>query len=237
MSRFPLRKIKTLSLTWPVASLLLLIQVSLWYSSIQAVSENLLSQQRKLDRIIMKKEKKAVLQNLLLSEHFIQETWAHHQVIAYNGAYPKQWQLEGSAKLVEWKTLLEYIENVMSVSLSEVFWERVKGGYWKGRLVFNMLAMEHAEAYRNWLPYREQPALENTSDWLLVSTMKDGSKATALLQHKHQHYWVAQGVWIPDLEMSVEQVLKDRIVLVSESGKRATLSLHSKENEGGQNVL
>ncbi|MBJ7538080.1 hypothetical protein [Marinomonas transparens] len=217
-------------ITPSIVFLLIVLQLAAWYPFLNNAYQEVTYQNRLKNRAIKNWQKALYQAQKLESSSFITDEWVSHQVIASKEGVPRQWGVEGGASLVRWQTLLEYVEEQVALKLSSVVWQNRFDGNWFGHLSFDVLAPRKGIASHYWLPIQSHTGRFAEREWKLLSILHTDNQASALLQYKQAKRWVSEGDWLPQAAMTVDQVLYDRITLITKDGKKEVLSTMQAEN-------
>jgi|GEM_PF-1601204 hypothetical protein len=214
-----------------VVCLFIFLQMAVWYPFLSSRHDDVshhkrLNQQADVEWRQIKKQASALQQM-----RFPNTPWIQHSVEATKKDLPTQWLIEGAASLAEWQKILEQVEAQLPLILRTVSWQRRSNGDWKGRLLFALGVPENNREYHNWLPTRLRTERFNKNDWRLVSTMRAGSAASAMLTYKNKRYWIAPGSWLPEAGMSVDAVSFDQVSLVARDGSIQRLQVREEDEQ------
>lgn len=229
---FKINKVSLGTISSNMVFLLLLLELAIWYP---VLSERY-GEKEKQWKLKIRSEK--VWEGLhqqslwLDKQSALVKGWAISTVLQKEPDFPTTWQLEGSASILEWQTLLEWAQENVPLGVMSSYWERRKNGDWFGRHVFDIEAPNKNREYRNWLPTRHQGEQFIKKDWRVLSTMKGVNSTSALLEYKNNLHWVKKGSWFPSAELTVDFVSLDQVMLIMKNGKHVVLSVRE---EGADN--
>ena len=206
--------------------LLTVLQLAAWYPFISQAQEA-------TDRRLMQKSRTLLewKQIELQSERIIQASfpsvpWGVRNTASKTNLMPTQLELKGTASTMEWQTWLERIEALFPLGLMSASWQLSPNGKWIGRLLFDIKAPKKNREYHNWLPTKLRAEHFAAEDWRLLSIMKVGETASALIEHKQRRHWVRQGSWLPSAGVSVHDVSFDQVTFMSKDGTQVALIVH-----------
>jgi len=230
VSRF--HRANTLSLptpSWSLLSLLVLLQFAVWYSPIKSRLDQVnRAEQRVLQDAHAKKQWQRQIQQLR-HHAWINKALFQTRLQVMLATHQAHWQLTGTASLMDWQTLQETAQKQVSLRLQSVRWWLQNDGRWKGHLQFDVVPAQANATYQNWLPVRVEERPVKTTNWQLVSIMRQHGKSSALLKDAYHHtLWVTEGSWLPELGASVASISSKQVRLISRAGTVAALRLHPK---------
>lgn len=214
-----------------VVTLLIFLQIALWYPFLSQAQEESNRQHRLKERIENEWWKTQQQAKQLRHIRLPDESWLQHRVEDAKNGVPTQWSIEGIASLMKWQTVLEKIESQFALGLLAASWQKEPGGDWQGRLLFAIKTPNANREYHNWLPTKLYLNRFEQNDWLLLSTMRMGEKTSALVVYKNARHWVHEGSWLPDAGVTVNDVSFDQVTLIARDGSKQALMVHKK---GGQ---
>ena len=213
------------SINTSMVCLLLILQLAIWYPTLSEEQSHLENQIKRRDRALTAWQKIKKQSNVIENNHFLQTSWTKQKIGMKEKGVVTQWQVEGQSSITEWQTLLEYIQERLSLGLVSVHWKRESSGDWYGRLSFDIQSPKANREYDNWLPTMLHIERIVEKDWRLLSTMREGDNVSALLEHKNNRYWVHQGSWLPVAGLTVDAVSFDRVALMTKGGQQIELTV------------
>ena len=157
--------------------------------------------------------------------------WVQHKVIATLKGLPTQWQVEGTASILEWQHFQETVDEKFALTLRSAVWKRQTNGQWYGRLEMSMAQPVDNRTYQNWLPVRLRTDRFHPNDWQILSTMRNDAHASALISYQNNPQSVTEGAWLPEAGVTVQSVRVESISLVAGDG---VLQTREAATTGGQ---
>ena len=206
-----------------VVLLLILLQIAIWYPFLSQAHDESNRQTSLKNRAENDWKRTQQQANQLHEIPLLDESWIQHSVEAAKNGVPTQWSINGIASLMEWQNVLEKIEMQFALGLLAASWQREDNRGWRGRLLFSIEAPTANREYHNWLPTKLRMNRFQQEDWQLLSTMRMGEKASALVAYKNARHWVREGSWLPDAGLTVNAVSFDRVVLIARDGSEQAL--------------
>ncbi len=158
--------------------------------------------------------------------------WVQHKVIATLKGLPTQWQVEGTASILEWQHFQETVEEKSALTLRSAVWKRQTNGQWYGRLEMSMAQPVNNRTYQNWLPVRLRTDRFHPNDWQILSTMRNDAHASALISYQNNPQWVTAGAWLPEAGVTVQSVSLQSITLVAVDGVLQTIETATTGGQG-----
>ncbi len=149
--------------------------------------------------------------------------WVQHKVITTLKELPTQWQVEGTASILEWQNFQETVEEKFALTLRSAVWKRQENGHWYGRLEMNITHPVENRTHQNWLPVRLRTDRFHPNDWQILSTMRNDAHASALISYQNNLQWVTAGAWLPEAGVTVQSVSLQSITLVAIDGVPQTI--------------
>ncbi|MEP3349196.1 MAG: hypothetical protein ABJN96_04475 [Marinomonas sp.] len=208
--------------------LLIFVQALAWYP---VLSEKYLDVERQIKRktqLSASWQKIQAQSRMMEEKDFLQVDWATYSVGDQDQGTATTWQIEGRALIKEWQVLLEKVQEKSALKLVSASWESEQDSTWHGQLLFDIQEPKRNRAYENWLPTNLKAGRFVEEDWTLVSTMRVGESASALLKHKDNQHWVRQGSWLPTAGLTVDLVAFDRVTLISKDGDQVALQFRER---------
>ncbi|ETX09653.1 hypothetical protein MUS1_06455 [Marinomonas ushuaiensis DSM 15871] len=213
------------NITGSTVCIFIMLQLAIWYPLLSGAQDDLERHIKRKERAETEWQKIQGQANRLKGMTFLNEVWVSHHIFSEKNAVPTQWFIEGTAGLIEWQTLLEKVEEHVALGMQSVHWQRLPNGQWQGCLLFDIKIPKANREYHNWLPtkLRSYPFVEK--DWQVLSTMRVGENASALLEYKQQRHWVRQGSWLPSAGLTVDTVTFDQVTLMTKEGSQIALTV------------
>lgn len=187
LSQFLIRNRASLSaISVSRVCLFVLVQVLAWYPVVSEQSADLERHVRRQEQLQASWQKIQAQARLLEEKSFLQEDWVTYSVGDKVQGVATTWQIEGRALIKEWQVLLETVQEEVALRLVSATWKRGQDGTWYGQLLFDIQEPKRNRPYENWLPTSLKAGRFVEEDWTLVSTMRAGERASALLKHKNR---------------------------------------------------
>ncbi|MEO9276023.1 hypothetical protein ABFY09_14395 [Marinomonas sp. 5E14-1] len=211
--------------------LLIFVQALAWYP---VLSEKYLDVERQIKRkaqLSASWQKIQTQSRMMEEKDFLKVDWATYSVGDKVQGAATTWQVEGRTLIKEWQVLLEKVQEKIALRLVSASWESEQDGAWHGQLLFDIQEPKRNRAYEDWLPTNLKAGRFIEEDWTLVSTMRIGESASALLKHKDSQHWVRQGSWLPAAGLTVDLVVFDRVTLIGKDGDQVALQFRERREQ------
>ncbi|MCW4628913.1 MULTISPECIES: hypothetical protein [Marinomonas] len=218
-------------ITRSIVLLFILLQMAVWYPLLSNLHDDVSHHTRLNNQAENEWRQWQKQANYLRQIHFPDTSWVQQRVVATEIDRPTQWLIEGTASLIAWQSVLEQVETQLPLVLHTVSWQRTQLGNWQGRLRFGLGVPKQNREYHNWLPTQLRTRRFNKDDWRLVSTMRVGAAASAMLNYKNHRYWITRGSWLPEAGMTVNAVSFDQITLVARDGSIQRLQVREERDQ------
>lgn len=217
----------SLDIKGPFVFLLLGLQLAVWYPTISKQNNNLEKSLLMQDRVNAAWQRTHNQAVGIRDIHFSKLPWVQHRVLTSINNLPMQWQIEGTATILEWQHLQETVQKQFALTLHSAVWERKHNGQWYGQLEMGMAHPLENRAHQNWLPVGLRNDNFHPSDWYILSTMQTGEHASALISYQKNSHWVSAGVWLPQAGVTVQNVTPREVTLLTTDGTEQIVKIRA----------